>query len=249
MNYEEALREIDSHIRSTSDPIPHIIETLKNTLPEYEGGNGMTKNLNEMSYGELIECQTQVNEAVRQRAYHEGYKQGRADEALDAVNGYYEQSQPPTRDEIVGQAIHDFADIVYENHLTADETEIIVNKEKRTVVALLKNPYKATVHARGIAKCDPSDCFNVHIGKAIALRRALGLDVPSEYLNAPQPTEVRVGDVVEWKNIRSVYRIDGISGVNYDFTNLDSDEKFRGFRYNDLLSAANIIDDSREVAE
>lgn len=52
------------------------------------------------------------------------------------------------------------------------------------------------VYARGIAKAVPDDCFNVHIGKAIALRRALGLAVPDEYLNAPQPTEVRVGDVV-----------------------------------------------------
>jgi vacuolar-type H+-ATPase subunit I/STV1 len=33
---EEALREIDTHIRSTSEPIPYIVETLKKTLPEYE---------------------------------------------------------------------------------------------------------------------------------------------------------------------------------------------------------------------
>ena len=51
-------------------------------------------------------------------------------------------------------------------------------------------------YARGIAKAAPDDCFNVHIGKAIALHRALGLEVPDEYLNAPQPTEVRVGDAV-----------------------------------------------------
>lgn len=34
--YLEALREIDTHIRSTSAPIPHIINTLINTLPEYK---------------------------------------------------------------------------------------------------------------------------------------------------------------------------------------------------------------------
>lgn len=32
----EALREIDTHIRATSDPVPYIIETLKRTLPEYQ---------------------------------------------------------------------------------------------------------------------------------------------------------------------------------------------------------------------
>jgi vacuolar-type H+-ATPase subunit D/Vma8 len=34
--YENALREIDTHIRSTSEPIPYIIQTLKETLPEYK---------------------------------------------------------------------------------------------------------------------------------------------------------------------------------------------------------------------
>lgn len=31
----DALREIDTHIRATSDPLPYIIKTLKETLPEY----------------------------------------------------------------------------------------------------------------------------------------------------------------------------------------------------------------------
>ncbi len=38
------------------------------------------------------------------------------------------------------------------------------------------------------AKCSPNDVFNEHIGKAIALGRALGLDV-SEFEQAAQPTE------------------------------------------------------------
>jgi chromosome segregation ATPase len=37
--YESALREIDTHIRSTPEPVPYIIETLKRTLPEYGGDN------------------------------------------------------------------------------------------------------------------------------------------------------------------------------------------------------------------
>jgi hypothetical protein len=32
----DALREIDTHIRSDKEPIPYIIETLKKTLPEYK---------------------------------------------------------------------------------------------------------------------------------------------------------------------------------------------------------------------
>ena len=46
----------------------------------------------------------------------------------------------------------------------------------------------------GRAKCMPGDVFNEHIGKAIALGRALGLDV-SEFENAVHPTAA-VGQIV-----------------------------------------------------
>lgn len=48
----------------------------------------------------------------------------------------------------------------------------------------------------GRATCSPNDCFNRHIGEFIALHRALGLDVPQEYLDVPNPTELRFGNVV-----------------------------------------------------
>ncbi|TKI53134.1 hypothetical protein FC756_25655, partial [Lysinibacillus mangiferihumi] len=44
-------------------------------------------------------------------------------------------------------------------------------------------------------KCSPNDVFNEHIGKAIALGRALGLDV-SEFEQAAQPTEFTKGQIV-----------------------------------------------------
>lgn len=65
-----------------------------------------------------------------------------------------------------------------------DMVRYIVNRDKRTVVALLV--LDKIVWGRGKAKCAPDDDFDVNIGKAIALRRALGLPVPDEYLNAPQ---------------------------------------------------------------
>lgn len=33
--YLEALRDIETHIRATPEPIPHIMDTLKKTLPEF----------------------------------------------------------------------------------------------------------------------------------------------------------------------------------------------------------------------
>ncbi|WP_340191453.1 hypothetical protein [Bacillus amyloliquefaciens] len=74
--------------------------------------------------------------------------------------------------------------------------EFIVDSKERKVTALVRRLNDKTPRHVGRAKAAPNDCFNVHIGKAIALRRALGLTVPDEYLNTPQPTEVRVGDVV-----------------------------------------------------
>ncbi|WP_102273210.1 hypothetical protein [Cytobacillus massiliigabonensis] len=95
--------------------------------------------------------------------------------------------------------------------------EFIVNNEKRTVVALIRGNVSKEVRAKGIAKCAPTDCFNAHIGKAIAVRRALGLEVPEVYLRAPQPTEVRVGDVVtfpekdhEGWHGKICYRVDSV---------------------------------------
>lgn len=70
--------------------------------------------------------------------------------------------------------------------------DFVVNDQKRTVVALMKGFEVPEIYARGIAKCHPHDVFNEYIGKAIALGRALGLDV-SEFTQAVQPDEVVVG--------------------------------------------------------
>lgn len=76
-----------------------------------------------------------------------------------------------------------------------DELVFHVNAEKRTVVAIIRTiSGKHLVH-KGIAKCAPDDVFNEHIGKAIALGRALGLDV-ERFEKAVQPSEVVVGMVV-----------------------------------------------------
>lgn len=76
--------------------------------------------------------------------------------------------------------------------------EFIVNTDKRTVVALLKwvGLEGSSNKARGIAKCMPGDVFNADICKAIALARALEIEVPSEFQNAVQPDEKVVGMVV-----------------------------------------------------
>ncbi|MEC0167886.1 hypothetical protein [Paenibacillus graminis] len=81
-------------------------------------------------------------------------------------------------------------------YIAMHTVEFVVNSAKRTVVAIIRCTQDGLT-TRGIAKCAPGETFNAHIGRAIALHRALGLTVPAEYLNAPGPTEVRVGDVVQ----------------------------------------------------
>jgi hypothetical protein len=133
-------------------------------------------------------------EELRLAAYEQGYKDATHDLTAKAP---VSKSPQDIRDEIIERAKGDVAvlkprlDGVY--RITYE-----INKEKKTIVALKRRIASGLIHGRGIAKCDPSDCFNVHIGKAIALRRALGLTMPTEYINAPQPTEVRDGDVVRW---------------------------------------------------
>ncbi|TCM89626.1 hypothetical protein EV294_11291 [Paenibacillus sp. BK033] len=132
---------------------------------------------------------------------------GVADE-IDALKQAAKPVKELTRDDVIERAKADVAKLQTENHedipaLTGfrvkyyagwDEVKFVVNHDKRTVVALLS--LEGTVWARGIAKAAPGDVFNSHIGRAIALRRALGLEVPAEYTNAPQPSEPRVGDIV-----------------------------------------------------
>ncbi|MCY7542444.1 hypothetical protein P9173_09600 [Bacillus safensis] len=165
---------------------------------EYEvivGKHTPAPNLDEMDYDELVALSEAVMTALRTRSYKLGYDQGRFDVEIEAVHGTYEKSDQQKRDEIVAQAKEDVRVLYYKDYIV--DTDFIVNAEKRTVVALRKSKMYGHIKSKGIAKCVPSDCFNVHIGKAIALRRALGLEVPSEYLNVPQPTDVRVGDIIE----------------------------------------------------
>lgn len=169
-----------------------------------------------------------------------------------------EKTPQQVRDEIVAQAKRDISEL--KTGLTADgksgyvvtrlvcDAEFIVNKEKRAVTVLLRTVNGASLKSKGIAKCAPNDCFNSHIGRAIALRRALGLEVPNEYYNAPQPTEVRVGDVVTDKrgvNTRS-FTVAGWDKTVKDFS------RGKPFSVKELsygwlgVNQVKVIDDSRE---
>ncbi|MGM0837732.1 MAG: hypothetical protein ACQEV7_16375 [Bacillota bacterium] len=168
------------------------------------------------------------------------------------------------RDSTIEQAKRDVAELITRNYSDidpmvwldsdggwfdiTDRVEFVVNTEKRTVVALVIQIGDNRVIRRGIAKCAPSDCFSASIGKAISLRRALGLEVPSEYLTAPQPTELRVGDVVEVVLDNGEVEKREVLRVNYKENIIE----MKGRMITDIHRAfvtdkyATIIDDSRQ---
>lgn len=112
--------------------------------------------------------------------------------------------------------------------------EFRVNREKRAVTALVRTgvvPSSRKPDAKATAKCAPGDVFHAEIGKAIALRRALGLTVPDEYVNAPKPDEPRVGAKVRkltGSNIGTIMTLeqrtpwnDGAHYGDYAFTTVE----------------------------
>jgi hypothetical protein len=171
-------------------------------------------------------------------------------------------SKPLTRADVIAKATADvaellriggnsFADLpkVSPLHGRFYTAEFHVNRDKRVVTALVKRGN--AVLAKFTAKCSPADVFHAEIGKAIALRKALGLTVPGEYMDAPQPTEVRVGDVVTGGvvyAVRPTHRTIGKS-AGWKFMAYES-----GFTYIDgkggevwtFLDSAQVLDDSRE---
>ncbi|QJT70365.1 hypothetical protein [Microcystis phage MaeS] len=92
-----------------------------------------------------------------------------------------------------------FARNKYYNHNQGVEVEFIVTDDK-TVICLLKNKVTKKVFKRGKAKVAKGDCFNVHIGQAIALTRAVKGEVPSEFINTPAPEGFEVGDIIKSDN-------------------------------------------------
>lgn len=149
-----------------------------------------------------------------------------------------------TRDGVIKQAISDVEDLLSRDYYSvgvgktvrahvgasvdfvigagSDRVDFFINADKKTVIAKLfinspgfsKTVTRQSYATQGRAKCAPGDVFNEHIGKAIALRRALGLEVPVEYftVEARDRDDLAVGDLVSDNE-------DGCDEI-YEITNL-----------------------------
>ena len=220
-------------------------------------GDGKMAQIPEQTYVEIAEpFGKQFRDAIRE-AYARGYADGK--QISEMLREEYTQEKvcdvQRQRDRIIEKAKDEVEvlksdyDGLYEvnNHqsklspyvCTAD---FIVNKDKRTIVALLRGKHSSKVRAKGIAKCVPGDCFNIHIGKAVALRKALGKSI-DDYMNVPNPTEVRVGDYIY---ISETYPKELVGETH------NSSKGLIGYKCAEMWAnegKLRIIDDSREVSE
>lgn len=93
-----------------------------------------------------------------------------------------------------------------------------INKDERGISAMLSD--NGRIISLKSTQCHPDDVWNKHIGKAIAIGRALGIDV-SEFENAPQPTEIVEGmDVITYEPDESIHMEGRVKEVYEKHSNL-----------------------------
>lgn len=76
-----------------------------------------------------------------------------------------------------------------------------VNANKGVVTALKHGALSGVLLDKAFARCAPGDVFNADIGKAIAVGRLYGVEVPAEFLDAPKPDKKAVGMRVKYEDM------------------------------------------------
>ena len=126
------------------------------------------------------------------------------------------------------------------------ETDFTVKGGKVTAVVyrlFTGHGRESRPHHVGRAVCSEGDVFNAIIGKAIAIGRALGVDIPQEFFDAPNPTEVVVGQIVR-DRVGGLYAWDDYKVEKIEGT-LAFDSKMQYASFQNLA----IIDDTDAVYE
>jgi len=131
----------------------------------------------------------------------------------------------------------------------ACNVEFVVDAEKRTITALMRGVDTNNLYEEATAKCNPSDVFNEHIGKAIALGRALGLDV-SEFEQAVQPNEVVPGHIIVWnESPDEPHEVVTKNGDWFDFIYLKDNKRYNNHEYCEIEEFTTIINDTNAIYE
>ena len=162
---------------------------------------------------------------IQQESYKQGYEDGKFVQSVDNVEQIHDkwlaEKEPKTpnqhRAELIKKAKRFVEDIIgsydtfsmtingYKNQQVKPVFQI--NENKRAVTVLIYGAFSKDLLFKGLAKCIPGDVFNEWIGKAIALARALQIDIPVEFLEAVQPSEVVVGHKVRGNYAKKTYEV------------------------------------------
>ena len=114
------------------------------------------------SYEELLADMTGIIAKIYEKGYDKGYEQGKFDAEMDSNEGNYgEELSQERRDEIIERAKKDIEELKddydgsytvnnggHRLHQYACTAEYIVNKDKRTVVVLMRGRSTSRVRAR-----------------------------------------------------------------------------------------------------
>lgn len=124
------------------------------------------------------------------------------------------------------------------------KVEFIIHEEKGRVIALMRGVDTGKVYARGIAQCVKGDVFNIDLGKAIAVGKAMKLDV-SKFMDAPYPNGIHKGMVVSlrmYPHMKYVV-LDGKAGNSFWIKNIKSPSVGKEWEYTHNL----IVEDDTGV--
>lgn len=119
----------------------------------------------------------------------------------------------------------------------------VENKSERTIVALLRDRSSGRVYSRGVAKACGGECYNVEIGRAIALYKALNREVPEYLINAPRPDTPKAGDVIKYSFHDEVFSRELEIIDNIDDYDLTGSVKYARIG-SEVVNNSKIIDDS-----
>lgn len=162
-----------------------VIDELKRKVAKLEAGQ-TRKAL-------IAETIDEHRDTLRRLAETKSPNQRRAD-VIERAKAFVEDLEKRA----IGGARNYDGNSLFNNCLT--KLTFHVNADKGVVTALARDTLTGKAFAKAFARCAPGDVFNADIGKAIAAGRLYGVDIPQEFLDAPQPTEVVVGMRVERKD-------------------------------------------------
>ncbi|WP_099301949.1 hypothetical protein [Bacillus sp. Marseille-P3800] len=257
LDHTQALQEyVQAAVRKgRADAFGEIEEIRNKAYAEgFEAGREFSKSVKSLS-AKMAE----VAPYVSVLGFSEQDKQVMEGIAESFISAPKVKSAQAQRDEIVERAKADIEKLKNDGHYRVHGRNTFcdfdVNKKKLLVKATFRWAADGQIIKTETVESDPKKCFNAFILKAIALRRALQLVVPPEYLNAPQPEEVRVGDIVG-------FLLDPVDGDRDVVTSIYSGKVYIGddqfyCLVDDLFEVYTvepncdpyIIDDSRETEE